>query len=75
MTTKTAFPGTVRVSVNLPPVDVQVIRDLAKALSIPLTEVGRRALHLEKVIRDEMAAGGTVLIRESDGSMKRLVVP
>ena len=64
----------VKLSVNLPPGDVTVIRGLAKKRSTTMTEVIRRALGTEKYLQDVVDKGGKVFVEDRRGRLRQIVL-
>ena len=66
---------TSRLSINLPAQTYKDLKQVAESEGLTITEVVRRALSAEKLLREAVADGGTILIKEK-GSEKptRLVV-
>lgn len=63
-----------KMSVNMSPDVIQVIRDLAKKRSTTMTEVIKHAIGTEKFISDIVHNGGKILIEVSDGGEIRQLV-
>jgi predicted DNA-binding ribbon-helix-helix protein len=66
---------TSRLSINLPTRIYKDLKQVAESEGLTITEVVRRALSAERLLREAVADGGTILIKEK-GSEKptRLVV-
>lgn len=62
-----------RTSLNLSPEAAEFIRREADARGISMGEVVRRALNLEKYLKEQMAQGNTVLIETRDKKLRELV--
>ena len=64
----------VKLSVNLPPGDVAVIRELAKKRSTTMTEVIRRGIGLQKYWQEVLDKGGKVLVEDRRGRLREVVI-
>ena len=65
----------VKVSMNLAPWTVDVVRDLSRTYGTTMAEVVQRGIGLQKVVADEIEKGGKLLIEDSNGRLKRVVFP
>jgi hypothetical protein len=64
----------VKLSINLPPGDVTVIRELAKRRSTTMTEVIRRGIGTEKYLQDAVDKGGKILVEDRRGRLRQIVI-
>ncbi len=65
----------VKVSVNMLPADVGTLEDIANQRGTTKTEALRGAIATEKFLRDAVAKGAEILIKDpKDGSLQRLVI-
>lgn len=62
--------GRQKLSLNLTDEAAQVVRELAAAKGISVTEVIRRGISLERFILDQLKDGGSFLIRRRDGTIE-----
>lgn len=65
--------GPVRLSVNLAPDVANALTVLAERHGKSITGVVRDAIATAKFLSDEREQGGTILIREKGGTVKRVV--
>jgi predicted DNA-binding protein len=63
----------VKVSFNLAPEVVDVLKDLASKRGMTVTDVLRRAIGTEKFVQNEIDKGGKILVEEKDKSIKQVV--
>jgi len=63
----------VKMSVNLPSADVEVLKMLAKKRRLTMTEVLRQALGTEKFIAEAQEAGSKILVEDKRGRVRELV--
>jgi len=66
---------TIKVSVNLPIEEVEIIKSLAQTFDCPMTEVVRRALRTESFMRRELMKGNEIIIRDRNDNMWRVRLP
>jgi Ribbon-helix-helix protein, copG family len=64
----------VKVTVNMTPEDVEMLKALAGKRGISMTEVLRRALAMEKFLEDSSEAGEKILIQGPDQTVRQLVI-
>lgn len=64
----------VKLSVNLPPRDVAVIRELAKQRSTTMTEVIRRGIGTQKYLQDAVDKGGKIFVEDRKGRLREIVL-
>lgn len=64
----------VKLSVNLSPEDVEVIRELAKKRSTTMTEVIRKGIGMQKYLQDAVAKGGKILVEDRRGRLREIVL-
>jgi hypothetical protein len=64
----------VKLSVNLPPGDVTVIRELAKRRSTTMTEVIRKGIGMQKYLQDVVDKGGKILVEDRRGRLRQIVL-
>lgn len=64
----------VKLSVNLPPGDVAVIRELAKRRSTTMTEVIRRGISTQKYLQDAVDKGGKIFVEDRRGRLREIVL-
>lgn len=63
----------VKVSFNLPRIELGRLKDLARRRSIPVTQALRQAIISELYIQSIADRGAKLLVREKDGSMQEIV--
>ena len=63
-----------RVSVNLPDNIVKSLKELAERDGITMTEVLRKAIVTEKLLRDEVDQGNKILIEGKDEKLRQLII-
>lgn len=63
-----------KLSVNLPPGDVAVIRELAKKRSTTMTEVIRRGIGTQKYLQDAVDKGGKIFVEDRRGRLREIVL-
>jgi hypothetical protein len=63
-----------RLQVDLTDDAYRHLAEVADEESRPVAEVVRRALNIEDFLRKEQAKGGKVLIEESDGKTRQLLI-
>mgnify|MGYP000539146505 CR=1 FL=1 len=61
-----------KISVALTDEAAQTVEEMAAKNKIPVSELVRRAIALEKFIEDELAEGSTVMIRRKNGDLERV---
>jgi hypothetical protein len=61
----------VRTSMNLPEESIQTLRELAQKTGSSMAEVVRRAVATEKFLRDTVAEGSKILIKDKDSGVLR----
>jgi hypothetical protein len=64
----------VKLSVNLPQGDVDVLRELAKKRSTTMTEVIRRGIGMAKYMQDVVDKGGKVLVEDRRRRLRQIVL-
>jgi hypothetical protein len=64
----------VKLSVNLPPEIVDVIRGLAKRRSTTMTEVIRRGIGTERYLQDAVDKGGQIFVKDRRGCFRQIVL-
>lgn len=62
--------GKQKLSLNLTDEAAQVVREIAAAKGVSVTEVIRRGISLERFILDQLDAGSTFLTRRRDGTIE-----
>lgn len=62
--------GKQKLSLNLTDEAAQVVRDIAAAKGVSVTEVIRRGISLERFILDQLDAGSTFFTRRRDGTIE-----
>lgn len=70
----TAARAVVRTTVNLSEEAVMSLREMADARGIPIAEVIRRAISLQKFVDDISKSGGKVLIQDGEREVRELVI-
>jgi hypothetical protein len=64
----------VKLSVNLPPEDVAVIRELSAKRSTTMTEVIRKGIGLQKYLQDAIDKGGKIFVEDRRGRLREIVL-
>lgn len=64
----------VKLSVNLPPGDVTLLRELAKRRSSTMTEVIRRGLSLQGYLQEALDKGGKIFVEDRRGRLREIVL-
>jgi hypothetical protein len=64
----------VKLSVNLPQEDVDVIRGLAKRRSTTMTEVIRKGIGTQKWLQDAVDKGGKIFVEDRRGRLRQIVL-
>lgn len=64
----------VKLSVNLPPEDVAVIRELAKRRSTTMTEVIRKGIGMQKYLQAAVDKGGKIFVEDRRGRLREIVL-
>lgn len=64
----------VKTTIVLPAADVEVLRELAAERNVSLAEAVRRALTIDKYLRDARRQGGRVLVEDAEKVLKELVI-
>lgn len=64
----------VKLSVNLPPEIVAVIRELAKKRSTTMTEVIRKGIGTQKYLQDAIDKGGKLFVEDRKGRLREIVL-
>ena len=63
----------VKLSVNLPPGDIAMLRGLAKRRSTTMTEVIRRGIGTQKYLQDAVDKGGKIFVEDRKGRLREIV--
>jgi hypothetical protein len=64
----------VKLSVNLPPEDVAVIRELSAKRSTTMTEVIRKSIGVQKYLQDAVDKGGKIFVEDRRGRLREIVL-
>jgi len=67
-------PGRVKLTVNLPEREMQMLRKIANRRDISLTDAVRRAIAMEQLVEEVNQEGGKLLVERSDRSIQQLVL-
>lgn len=68
-------PELVKVSMNLPPEDVEAIDEIARQKHITKTDVVRRGITMERFIEDLRSEKAKLLVERPDGTIERVLLP
>lgn len=63
----------VKLSLNLSPGDVAMLRELAKRRDTTMTEVIRRGVSMQKYLQDASDKGGKILVEDRRGRLRQIV--
>jgi predicted transcriptional regulator len=63
----------VRLTADLPPDVAESLKKLAREQNVSVTEVLRRAIFTEKILRERLDAGSKILLESKDGKMSELI--
>jgi hypothetical protein len=66
--------GLIKTSMNLPAQSLETLRELAKQTNTSMAEVVRKAIEIEKFLRDASGEGSKILIKDKDSSIRELVL-
>lgn len=64
----------VKTSMNLPEQSIETLRELASKTGASMAEVVRRAVAMEKFLRDTAAEGSKILIQDKNNSIRELII-
>lgn len=67
--------GLVKVSMNFSPQTLDVLKEMSRKSATTMTEVVRRSIGLQKFVAEEIEAGGKLIIEDSRGKMKQVLLP
>ena len=70
----TAVMKVFKTSVNLPDVTLSVLESIAKKRGKTMSQVIRDAIATEQVLQEAIESNSKVLIKETDGSIKQLII-
>lgn len=65
--------NTVKLSVNVPKDEVEILRELAAERNTTMTEVLRQAIATEHFLTDQVKNQGRLVVEEPDGKRTQLV--
>ena len=74
MTTQRDGKRSVKTTIVLPEEDVAILRELAADRNVSLAEAVRRALTVDKYLRDARREGCRILVQDAEKALKEIVI-
>jgi hypothetical protein len=71
----TSSQEVVKLSFNLPKSEAEALRQLANERQTTLTQTLRSAIADEKLLRDQLADEGKILLESKHGRLRELILP
>jgi metal-responsive CopG/Arc/MetJ family transcriptional regulator len=67
-------PKIIKTSINLPEDAIEAVREISRRTGSSMSDVIRQAISTEKYLQDTTSKGGKILIKESDNTLKELLI-
>ena len=67
-------PRIIKTSINLPEDAIEAVREISRRTGSSMSDVIRQAISTEKYLQDTTSKGGKILIKESDNTLKELLI-
>jgi len=64
----------VKASMSLPKESVEIVRELADEAGTSMAEIVRRAIEIQKLLRDTTKQGGKILLKDRNQSTSELIL-